>query len=202
MSLKVYWKIKITSMNKKVFIIHWTEWHPEENWFPYLKEELSNNWYTVYVPQFPTPDNQSLDNWLKIWEIFRDLVDENTIFIGHSSGPVFILNLLEKLDTPIKACYFASWFVSKIWNEYYDNLNETFIEKSFNWEKIKNNCKNFTLFHGDNDPYVSSERAEELAKLLNTTVNYVKWGGHLNEAAGFKEFPQLLNKIKNDKEFA
>ena len=50
-------------MSKKdVIILHGTMGSPEGNWFPWLKSQLEND-YNVYVPRFPTPDNQSKETW-------------------------------------------------------------------------------------------------------------------------------------------
>ena len=51
---------------KNAIIIHGTYGNPDENWFPWLKIELEKIGYQVYVPTFPTPENQNLEAWLKI----------------------------------------------------------------------------------------------------------------------------------------
>jgi predicted alpha/beta hydrolase family esterase len=50
---------------KNAFIIHGSYGHPKENWFPWLKNELEKLNYKVFVPAFPTPQNQSLASWFK-----------------------------------------------------------------------------------------------------------------------------------------
>ncbi|MBI5073039.1 hypothetical protein HZA99_04435 [Candidatus Woesearchaeota archaeon] len=44
---------------KYAIIVHGTDGHPQENWFPWLKEKLKLYGYEVFVPQFPTPQNQT-----------------------------------------------------------------------------------------------------------------------------------------------
>ena len=127
-----------------IFIIHGAYGNPEENWFPWLKKELENLNIKVFVPSFPTPENQTLENWLKVFEDYKEYVDENTIFIAHSLGVPFVLRLLETLElkNPVKACFFVAGFSSFL-GKHFDELNRSFIEKSFDWKKIRKNCKSF-----------------------------------------------------------
>ena len=115
-----------------IFIIHGTYGNPEENWFPWLKSELEELYCKVFVPKFPTPENQSLKNWLKVFEYYKQYLNENSIVISHSLGPVFLLNVLEKLEKPIKTAFFVSGFLDPLSNLDFDNINKSFIEKSFN----------------------------------------------------------------------
>ena len=120
-----------------IFIIHGTGGNPQGNWFPWLKEELEKLGHKVFVPKFPTPENQSLENWLKVFEEYKQYLDENTIVIGHSLGPAFILNILEKQEKPIKAAFLVAGFTGLLNNPQFDELNKTFTDKEFDWQKNK-----------------------------------------------------------------
>jgi predicted alpha/beta hydrolase family esterase len=180
---------------KTIFIIHGTGGNPQGNWFPWLKNKLEKLNFQVFVPEFPTLENQSLENWMKVFKDYINYIDNDTIFIGHSLGPAFILNILKKINIQIKACFFVSGFIGLLNNNFFDSLNKTFMKKNFDWEKIKNNCKKFYVINSDNDPYVSFEKGKELAEKLNTELIIIKDAGHINSESGYTEFEFLLGKI-------
>ncbi len=178
-------------------IIHGSFGSPEENWFPWLKAELEKVGVEVFVPAFPTPEGQNLENWLNVFEEFEGQVNEETVFVGHSLGPVFVLNVLEKLDSPVKAAFFVAGFVGNLGNAEFDEINATFADRMFDWEKIKENCGKFFVFYSDNDPYVSGEKAKELARNLGVEAELVQGAGHFNENSGYTKFELLLERIKS-----
>ncbi|MBD3252891.1 serine hydrolase family protein [Candidatus Pacearchaeota archaeon] len=184
----------------KIFIIHGSYGNPDENWFPWLKKELESRGNSVFVPEFPTPKNQNLDNWMNKFNVYLNEIDENTVFIGHSLGPAFILSVLEKLtlSKPVKACFFVSGFLGLLGNQEFDEINKTFTTKDFDWKKIKSSCQKFHVFQSDNDPYVPIERAKELAEGLDAEITVVSGAGHFNEAAGYTKFDLLLEKINKE----
>jgi len=177
-------------------IFHGVGGHPDENWFPWLKEQLEPLNFNVIIPQFPTPENQTLENWLKVMEKYKDQLNKDTILIGHSLGVPFALNIIEKHQ--VKAAFLVAGFTGKVENEFDEGM-KTFAQRQFNWQKIKANCKDFYIFHSDNDPYIKLDKAEELAKNFNTKVELIKGGGHLNQSAGYWTFDLLLDKIKANK---
>jgi len=42
-------------MQKRVFIIHGWDGYPEEGIFPWLKTELQNRSFMVFIPSMPNP---------------------------------------------------------------------------------------------------------------------------------------------------
>jgi predicted alpha/beta hydrolase family esterase len=181
-----------------IIIIHGTGGDPESNWFPWLKSELEKLGCRVFVPKFPTPKNQSLENWLKVLKDYERYLNKDSIVVGHSLGPAFLLGILEKLNHPIKAAFFVAGFIGLLNNSEFDELNKTFVIKSFDWAKIKKNCKKFYIINSDNDPYVPLDKGKELAKNLDTELIVLKNAGHINHGTGYTKFGFLLEKIKNE----
>ena len=176
-----------------VCLIHGSFGNPYENQFPWLKEKLELLGHRVIVPTFPTPKNQSLKNWREVFTKYASQVDENTLFVGHSLGPAFILDYLE--NNKAKVAFFIAPFVRSLGNETFDSVNKTFY-KEFNWQKIRKHCPTFILFHADNDPYVPISKAQEVANHLNVSLNIVKGAGHFNKVARYISFDYLLEKMQ------
>ncbi len=181
---------------KTAFIFHGTEGFPEENWFPWLKQKLEDSGYKTIVPQFPTPENQTLENWFKVFEKYIDSYTPETILIGHSLGGAFLLRVLEKYDIKIKSAHLVSAPIGILPIKNYDG-DKLFIKDPFDWERIRNNAEKFTIFHSDNDPYVCLENGKELAKNLKTELTFIPNAGHFNKKAGYTKFEELYQSIKN-----
>lgn len=189
---------------KYAIIFHGTAGHANENWFPWLKKELKKYNYGVIVPQFPTPENQSPESWLKVFEEYNDkkYLNEDTLLIGHSLGGGFLLWVLEKIskkintktNAKVKAAFFVAASIGVKPIKYYET-DKLFVEKSFEWHNIKNSAKNFFVFHSEDDPLVCIGNGEKLAAKLGVKLIKVKDAGHFNKAAGYDKFELLLEKI-------
>lgn len=186
---------------KKAVILHGTGGKPESNWFPWLKKELENKGYEVWVPFLPgneTPNRQVYNDFLlgEGWDFTDNLV------IGHSSGSVSVLNLLEDPRCPkiYTGVIVGSWYDTK--NSPLtetDRFAKLFPPEGFNFELIKQKTNNLLFFHGDNDNHCPLEQAQYLAKQLDSEIIIIPNGGHLFAASGFTEFPQLLNTLEERK---
>jgi len=184
--------------NKNVIIIHGAFGCPNENWFPFLKREIEALGVNVLVPAFPTPEGQSLESWLEVFKEYENYLNDKTIFVGHSLGPAFILNLLEKYDKVVAAAYFVAPFTGLINIEDFDKINYTITDRNFDWDLIKEHCKEFYVYHSDNDPYVPQSKSEFMSKQLGAKkYEIIEGGGHLGASAGFTEFPALFQEIKS-----
>ncbi len=186
------------SAGPTVFIFHGTGGYPEENWFSWLKQQLETiGCRKVIVPQFPTPPagGQTPEAWFKVFDRHRTDFTADTILVGHSLGGAFLLRVLERSQVKIKAAFLVAAPVGippiKNWA-----TDQPFIGHPFDWAAIRAHCERFFVFHSDDDPYVCLGNGEELARRLGTELLFQPGCGHFNQAAGFVEFPLLLEKVR------
>ncbi len=185
------------SNKKHIVIIHGAYGSPTENWFPWLSEKLTEYGHRVSVPALPTPEGQTLSNWLTIFEEQVGRLEEDMILVGHSLAPGFILNLLERSSVKVFGVFLVSGFLGKLGIEDFDPINEFFVCGEFDWNKIKGNAGSIHVFNSDNDPYVPLRKGEELSSKLGVVLNVINKGGHINADAGYKQVPFLLDAINS-----
>ncbi|MBW7944109.1 serine hydrolase family protein [Patescibacteria group bacterium] len=180
---------------KKALILHGTDGSSKENWFPWLKAELEKNGYQVWVPDLPHPEKPNIDRYNKhIFSLTSGQLDEETILIGHSSGAVAILGLLEALpdDVKVEAAYLVGSFKDDLG---WEKLTELFA-RPFDFEKIKKKSKSFYFIHSDNDPYCPLDHARYLHTQLGGELIVLPGQQHFSiGTAGevYRKFPYLLS---------
>jgi len=171
------------------FIFHGTEGTPQENWFPWLKDELEKVGVETTVPQLPDSAHPNVNAWLTEASTFKTGPD--TILVGHSLGAVLILRMLER-GHQAKAVYLAAPFLHDLdWDVLKESL---FFADTFDWHHIKQQCSHFEVFASKNDPYVPVEYVEEVAKGLEVTNQALDVNKHFNTT----DFPYLLERIKSN----
>ena len=183
---------------KNALILHGTGADSSSNWFPWLKEKLEKKGYKVWVPELPNTTNPNaavntkyvLDSWK---------FDKDSIVVGHSSGAVLILYILQNLpqNITIDRAFLISAFKDDLG---WPNLKNLFSEL-LDWNKIKKQAQKIVLLHSDNDPYVPLDHAKFIAKKLNAELIVKKGQGHFNLEVGaeYAQFPTLLKIIEGAK---
>jgi predicted alpha/beta hydrolase family esterase len=179
---------------KNVFIFYGTAGHPGENWFPWLKGELEKKGFRAIIPKFPSPENQTLENWFAVFEKYKKEFTEDTILVGHSLGGTFALRVMEKSQVRIKALFLVAAAIGIPPLKNYET-DRPFVEKPFNWEKIRGKCGKIVVFHSDDDPIVFVGNGIEIAKNLDAEFVRSPTGGHFNAKAGYLKFPLLRDRI-------
>ncbi len=183
-------------MRHTVFIFHGTEGYPEENWFPWMKEEWEQRGCRVIVPQFPSPPivPAKIGEWFDVLRQYEDDLTEQSILIGHSLGGIFTLRVLEQLDHPVRAACFvgAPIGVRPILN--YDR-DKAFSGFGFDWDTIKTKAASFAVYQSDDDPYVGLDNGKELARHLGVDLSFIPNAGHFNTASGYATFPALRDRV-------
>lgn len=182
----------------KFLILHGTDATPESNWFMWLKGKLIGRGNDVWLPELPGADKPNSKSYTKfIFDNKKFVIDADTVLIGHSSGAVEILRLLEELPegVEIKAAILVSAFKDDLdW----DALSGLF-EAPFDFKNIQSHCKKFIFIHSDNDPYVPLEHAEYLSKEVGGELIVLQGQGHFNIELSpeYTKFPKLLDIINS-----
>jgi len=97
----------------RVYIIHGYTASSRANWFPWLKNQLEFNGIETHIPDMPFSDYPQLDLWLKCMREKAAVIDENTIFIGHSLGCITVLRFLSEKNVKIKGAILVSGFINE-----------------------------------------------------------------------------------------
>jgi len=131
---------------KNALILHGTEGSPKDNWLPWLGQELGKLNWKVWVPDLPRAEKPNIDRYNQFllanenWQF-----DGDSVLVGHSSGAVAILGLLQALPdgVQVRSCYLVGAFKNDL---SWDALDELF-EKPFDFELIKTKAKRFIFIH-------------------------------------------------------
>jgi len=183
---------------KNAIILHGTANTPEGNWFRWLEGELKSRGYDVWLPQLPDAEMPSANKYNQLLLNHGFDYNQETIMVGHSSGAVSILNLLQELPEGVKtkAAFLVGAFKGPLDKS---NRSELF-PKPFDFAKIKSRCGKFVFIHSDNDPYCPLSDAEFLTEKLDGVLVVQEGQGHFNLEASpeYKKFPLLLQQIDQE----
>jgi predicted alpha/beta hydrolase family esterase len=182
-------------MSKNALILHGTDATPGHNWFVWLKIELEQLGYEVWLPQLPHSDRPSTKVYNEFLLSNNDFkFGEETIIIGHSSGAVEVLSILENLDSKVQAVFLVSAF--KDWLGW-ESLNDLFVPK-LNFGNIKGKADEIIFIHSDNDPYCPLSHPTYLAEQVDGKLVVMQGQGHFNTEVSnkYKRFPELLDIIQ------
>ena len=179
-----------------VLILHGTGAHPGSNWFMWLKGKLLGRGYHVWLPKLPGADRPNAKAYTDFLLANKDFeFNAETILIGHSSGAVEILNLLQHLPegTHVKAALLVSAFKDNLGR---DDLSGLF-DEPFDFKVIKQHCDKFIFIHSDNDPYCPLEHPQYLVSQTGGDIIVFEGQGRFNTEAGqkYERFPDLIQFI-------
>jgi len=202
----------------KYLIMHGSYGSPAENWFPWLKAELTKLGHDVILEQFPVDSwdtiekigkekigtyqaTESLESWETyfVGHILPQIKNEAVGFVGHSIAPIFMLHMLNKYDFKLKKAIFVAPFFNipdapAVWQFY--PVNKTFYSYDFDFGKIQSQIGKSYVVYGDNDPYVPPAEPPLFAEKLGSEIHIIPGGGHCGGI--FKDgFPLLIDLVKD-----
>ncbi len=182
-------------MNKQAILLHGTGGSDIDYfWFEDTKKYLESKGYIVWWPLLPSTEKPNLQETVEFLEKEMPSLDEESIFIAHSSACPLVLHLLESFDVRVKQVILVAGYYQSISDESTSMLPEN----GFKWFEIREKSEQFFFINSDNDPWkCTDEQARVAAETLQSPliVNYGQ--GHMGSGAfnqPYREFP-LLKKL-------
>ena len=179
------------------FIIHGSFSSPYSNWIGWLHDFIEDEGKQAYVPNFPIGVGyQNYENWSKLLKYYLDLelINENTIIIGHSIAPIFISKFLVENKVKVKKLIFVCGFNNYLGaNEEYDAVNKSMYFN--NLEDVKKYANEIICFYSDNDQYVKYEVEKNFADKIATEQVLIPNAGHINSESGYDTFEDIVSYL-------
>lgn len=191
-------KTNLIFMNR-VFIVHGWGGHPQEGWFPWLKKELEEKGFEVFVPQMPNADKPRMETWTQALAQAVGTADDQTYFVGHSMGCKTIACYLETLPTDVKVggVVFVAGFFKRLTlgaDEDHETSNAC-LGFPVDFIKIKSHLLRSVAIFSDDDPYVPLDNQDDFRDKLGSEIVIEHNMGHFSKSSGITELPIALEKV-------
>ncbi len=178
---------------KNAAIFHGAGEGPDSYWLPYLRKELTQRDFQVWVPQLPHPDNPQFTEQ-KNFVLQNYAFDTETVLIGHSAGSPLILSVLEDIAVTIKLAILVAGYCTPL-----PQGDNDILQPTYNWQKIKAHTSNLIFINSDNDPWhCDDKQGRDMFDHLGGTLIIRHGEGHMGSAKfkqTYPEFPLLSQLI-------
>lgn len=178
--------------NIKVILIHGNgNSTPEDNWLPYVKQEVESWGIPVRAEQFPDAMLARAIYWLSF---LKDELkaSEDTIIIGHSSGAVAAMRFAER--NKILGSILVGAMHTDLGLE-----NETlsgYYHEPWQWQNIKNNQQWIIQFASTDDPWIPIKEPRFIHEKTDSEYHEFQNQGHFGGDYYKKTFPELILALK------
>lgn len=159
------------------------------NWYSFMQHQLleSGLFSEVVLKDMPDPCEAKESIWIPF--IKSELkVDESTIVIGHSSGAVAAMRLLEGVS--VWGCVLISTCHTDLGEE--SERISNYYSRPWEWGLIKSNSRWILQYHSTDDPLIPIDEADFVAQQLDTEYTRFANRSHFFTA---RDVSDILNDI-------
>lgn len=189
---------------KRAVIVHGWGNTPEDNWFPWLKQQLEDRGWAVVAPAMPDTEYPRIEPWVSAVAAAVGQPDEQLYLVGHSIGCQTILRYVSGL--PEGARVGGAVLVAPFLRLDPDGVKYTEEERSivgpwtdpqFNLATAKARfVRGATAIFSDDDYWVSASYNEpRFRDELGAKTQVLPKSGHFMEREGFTQLPQALQAL-------
>ena len=189
-------------MPKRLIVVPRWSGRPQDDWYPWLQEELAELEPLVYEPvivaNMPEPEKPTISSWVNRLEevVGIDAAEiEQTVLVGHSVGCQAVLRFLERLPDGVAVAgtlLVAGWLdVDQVWDAI-----RPWVETPIDSSRVRAATDRMVVLLSDNDPFTADYAAngQRWEREYDATV-YVESGMH--HFNGEKQ-PSVLERLTTD----
>ena len=184
---------------KNVIMIHGYNGIPKI--YEWLKEQLEQKGYQIFIPKFGIQEDVIYDNWSIIFDDYKNYINEETIIIAHSIGNEFIIKYLAKNNIKIKMYIGLAGFANSFEIEEREDLNRAIKDFLVNKNEIdifkKLVGRKYSIY-SDNDHIVPFEVLKEYPKIIEAESRLINGIGHMGKKSGLETIPEVLEIIDDN----
>ncbi len=177
---KKYKGAPIENYMKNIILLHDAFTNPTEYWYPYI-QSMTPDGYTVISPELPVGAEQGFSSWIKFLDQYKEQIGKETIIISHGISSLLVLRLLETLSVPIRMYISIAGTAETPAHKALAPIAETFLQTSFNWQKIKSNIPSVVHIWNTKDPFVNPQLSQQFAELLPGKNKALSGTGHFTD---------------------
>ena len=184
-------------MSQRVILVHGWDGSPENAWFPWLKDELEQRGYEVFVPAMPDPEHPEPVAWVSQLENIVGSVDVDTHFVGHSIGCQAIMRFLAENIGNVGMVVLVAGFFELVDLETQEEKEiwQRWADRPFDASKLSEQTKQVVAILSDDDSDVVLAPSKEKFEAIGAKVIVESGMGHFDDSRGIKELPSVLKEF-------
>ena len=181
---------------KNILLIHGFNGIPKI--FNYFKNELEKQGYNVIIPEFPVREEININAYFKIFNMYKEIINENLIVIAHSLGNSMFIKYICKNNLKVGLYISLAGFADAFYVEGKYVLNkviEPLTIKNEEKNKIVNLINGKYSIYSDNDHIVPFKILKEFSLAIDSIPIFIPGIGHMGKKIGLEELPEVIDLI-------
>lgn len=181
---------------KNYFVLHALGNVADDYWYRFIQKTVEEKGFKCFVPSLPPIEKMSYNSWAETFDRYKDYINEESVFIGHSTGSIFCVKYLMSNNKKIKKFIGVVSFNECNTNSPHPDWEE--INKAFfvdNLKDFKKFAKERICFYSPTDIY-DYRLLDKFANEIEAEKVIIENAGHFTSATGYdKEFNEIVKYL-------